>query len=218
MLSRPRRRVGRSCGCLLAIVAIVAVLLSVGAIQAFATPDLGGAPGGSNDGETQNAIAAHLGTSLIAQFLAGQHAVVSVSEHDLTVLIREHNPNPSRFQQPEARVRDSLVVVDARTPAGPFTVWAVARLALSRTTDSSGIPRVSADFRAVQVGSLGLPDLVAHALQDRIQQAFNLQDLLGADPNLRLARQALECVQVSSTAVRIGFHRPDASADPNGCG
>jgi hypothetical protein len=218
VLSRPRRRVGRSCGCLVAVVALVAVLLSIGAIQAFATPDLGAQPGGSNDGETQNAIAARLGTSLIGQFVLRPHAVVSISEHDLTVLVREHNPNPSRFQQPATRVRDGLVVIDARTPAGPFTMWAVARLALSTSTDSSGMPRVSADFRSVQLGSLGLPDVVAHALQDRIQQAFDLQDLLSADPNLKLARQALECVQVSSSAVRIGFHRPDAAGDPHGCG
>jgi hypothetical protein len=215
---RPRRRLGRACGCLLVIVVLVLVLGGVVAAQALATPDLGAPPGGADNGSSQNAIATRLGTGLGAQLLLRQHGVVELSEHDLTVLIREHNPNPARLQEPEIRVRNALVAVDAHTPVGPFNVWAVARLALARTLDSGGVPQVSASFHDIQVGNLGLPDTVTHAIQDRVQSAFDLQDLLGSDPTLKAARQYLECVRVSGTVVRIGFHRPDAAADAHACG
>jgi hypothetical protein len=215
--SRPRRRIGRACGCLLAIVAVVLVLGGVVVTQALATPALGASPGGADDGSSQNAIAATLGGKLAAQFLLSQHGRVEVSEHDLTVLIREHNPNPARLQDPEIRVHDALLAVDAHTPIGPFTVWAIARLALVRTIDSGGIPQISAGFHDIQVGNLGLPDVVTHAIQDRVQQAFDLQDLLGSDPTLKAARQYLECVKVTANVVRIGFHRPDATTDAGAC-
>ena len=133
------------------------------------------------------------------------------------MLVREHNPRPDRFQNPDVRVRGDLVVIDARTPVGPFTVTAVARLRLSRTEDAAG-PRVSATFSAVQVGNLGLPGAVTSALQDRVQQAFDLQDLLSSTPELSLARQALECVRVGDGVVRLGFHRPGSSPQPSACG
>jgi hypothetical protein len=133
------------------------------------------------------------------------------------VLVREHNPGPERFQSPDVRVRGGLVVIDARTPIGPFTVTAVAKLALSRTEDSGG-PRVSANFDAVQVGNLGLPGAVTSALQDRVQAAFDLQNLLSSSPELSLARQALECVRVGDGVVRLGFHRPGSAEQASACG
>jgi len=212
-----RRRISRGCGCLLAGAAVVAVLLVVLAVQAFASPDLGPPPGGADDGETQLAIAARLGGSLAGQLIAGEHGHVDLSEHDLTVLVREHDPEPARFQSPDVRIRDTLVVIDARTPLGPFSFVAVARMSLARTEDAGG-PRVSATFTSTQVGNLGLPDQVTSALQDHVQQAFNLQDLMSADPVLNLARSALECVRVGGGVVRLGFHRPGAAEDPGACG
>jgi hypothetical protein len=214
---RARRRLSRGCGCALVAVAVLVILLVVLATQALASPDLGPPPGGSDDGADQTAIAVRLGSSLATQLLAGEHGHVDLSEHDLTVLVREHDPDPQRFQSPEVRVRGSQVVIDAHTPFGPFTVVAVARMALARLVDASG-PRVAATFQATQVGNLGLPDQVTSALQDRVQQAFNLQDLLSASPVLSLARQALECVRVSDGLVRLGFHRPGAAEDPQACG
>jgi hypothetical protein len=109
------------------------------------------------------------------------------------------------------------VVIDAHTPVGPFTVVAVARMTLTRTEDANG-PRATASFRSLQVGNLGLPDQVTQVLQDRVQQAFNLQDLLSASPILSLARSSLECVRVGSGTVRLGFHRPGVATDPQACG
>jgi hypothetical protein len=212
-----RRRLSRGCGCLLGGVAILLVALIVLATQALASPDLGPAPGGADDGATQTAIAVRLGSMLVTQLAAGEHGYVDLSEHDLTVLVRENNPDPSRFQSPEIRVRDTLVVIDAHTPVGPFTIVAVAKLALARTADANG-PRVSGTFQATQVGNLGLPGQVTQALQDHVQQAFNLQDLLSASPVLSLARSALECVRVGGGVVRLGFHRPGGAEDPAACG
>jgi len=212
----PRRRLSRGCGCALAAAALLAVVLVVLATQALASPDLGPAPGGADDGADQTAIAIRLGGSLATQLLAGEHGHVDLSEHDLTVLVREHDPDAQRFQSPEVRVRGSQVVIDARTPFGPFTVTAVARMALARIVDANG-PRVAGTFQATQVGNLGLPDQVTSALQDRVQQAFNLQDLLSASPVLSVARQALECVRVGDGVVRLGFHRPGSAEDPQAC-
>jgi hypothetical protein len=213
---RPRRR-----GCiwvlLLAAVPLVAVVVL--AAIALAAPDLGPAPGGSNDGDTQDAIVAAMATSLGEQLLLRQHGVITLSEHDLTVLVRENNPDPSRFQNPEARIRRGLVVIDAHTKVGPFTVDAVGKLSLSRTVGAdSEPPRVTATFEAVEVGGLGLPDFAAKAVQDRIQQAFDLQDVLASNQYLSLARSNLDCVLVASDGVRLGFHRPGSAADPAGCG
>jgi hypothetical protein len=212
-----RRRLRRGCGCALAAAALLVILVVVLAVQALASPDLGPAPGGTDDGSDQTAIAVRLGGSLATQLLAGEHGHVDLSERDLTVLVREHDPDSERFQDPEVRVRGSQVVIDARTPFGPFTVVAVARMALARLVDANG-PRVSGTFQATQVGNLGLPDQVTSALQDRVQQAFDLQDLLTASPILSLARQALECVRVGDGVVRLGFHRPGAVEQPQACG
>lgn len=204
---RPRRRRG----CLWAVLVLVALLLALGGVLstlALSAPDLGAAPGGSDDGDSQDAIVTSMAASLTAQLVAGPHGVITLSEHDLTVLIRDNNPDPGRFQDPSARVRDGLVVIDAHTPVGPFNVVAVARLALSRTAGSDGLPQVTATFTAVQVGGLGLPGFAAKALQDRVQQAFDLQDVLSSNSVLHAARADLDCVAVTSAGVRIGFHRP----------
>jgi hypothetical protein len=213
----PRRRLSRNCGCFFVGLAALLVLLIVLASQALASPDLGPAPAGANDGDTQLAIAAHLGGVLATELLAGQHGTVDLSEHDLSVLVRENNPDTGRFQSPSVRVRADQVVIDAHTPVGPFTVVAVAKMALAKTEDANG-PRVAATFKQVQVGNLGLPDQVTQALQSRVQQAFNLQDLLSASPILSLARSALECVRVGGGVVRLGFHRPGVAENLQSCG
>lgn len=207
-------------GCLVAltIAAVLVALTGVLGALALSTPDLGPAPGGTDHGDNELAIAASLGGSLAAQLALAPHGVIALSEHDLTVLIRENNPAPVRFRDPQVRVRDGLVVIDAHTPVGPFTVDAVARMALSRTIGADQLPQVTATFTRVQVGSLGLPDFAAHALQDRVQQAFDLQDVLTSNEYLRLARAALDCVLVAADGVRLGFHRPGVDAQAGDCG
>lgn len=213
---RPRRR--RGCVWAVAGLAVAVAIIGVMAAMALGSPDLGALPGGSDDGDTEVAIAAHLGASLAAQLALGEHGVITLSEHDLTVLVRDNNPNPARFQQPNARIRGGLVVIDARTPVGPISVDAVGKLALSRTVGADGLPQVSATFTAVQVGGLGLPDFAARAVQDRIQRAFDLQDVLASNDILRLARTDLDCVAVASAGVRLGFHRPGSPASASICG
>lgn len=212
--AEPERR--RRRGCVWAAV-VLAVLLALGVVlgvMALGTPDLGAPPGGRDDGETQQAIATALAASLARQLIAGEHGLVTLSEHDLTVLVRENNPNPVRFPDPQVRVRDGLVVIDARTPFGPFTVDAVGRLALNRTVGADGLPQVSATVASVQVGSLGLPDFAAHAVQDRIQRAFDLSDVI---TGIGLVRSVLDCVRVAPDGVRLGFHRPGAASTPAAC-
>jgi hypothetical protein len=198
----------------------VVLLIAGGVLSAVAlsTPDLGAPPGGRDDGGSEAAIATAVAANLAAQLVVRTHAVVTLSEHDLTVLVRENNPNPERVVDPQARVRDGLVVIDARTPFGPFTVDAVVRVALLLSTGADGLPKVAAEFRAVQLGGLGLPGFAARALQDRIQQTFDLQDLLSSNQALRLARSSLDCVGIGGGVVRLGFHRPGLAQAPGDCG
>jgi hypothetical protein len=216
--AEPARRRRRGCFWALLVTAVLVAVLGVLAFIALDTPDLGAAPAGVDDGDTQAQIVARMATSLSAQLLLQPHGVITLSEHDLTVLVTENNPNPARFQDPQARIRDGLVVIDARTKVGPFTVDAVARLALSRTLGADSLPQVTATFEAVQVGGLGLPDFAARALQNRVQQAFDLQDVLSRDAYLRAVRSALDCVRVAADGVRLGFHRPGSGGPPADCG
>jgi len=216
--AEPARRRRRGCFWALLVTAVLVAVLGVLAFIALDTPDLGAAPGGVDNGDTQAQIVARMATSLGAQLLLQPHGVITLSEHDLTVLVTENNPNPARFLDPQARIRDGLVVIDARTKLGPFTVDAVARLALSRTVGADSLPEVTATFEAVQVGGLGLPDFAARAVQNRVQQAFDLQDVLSRDPYLRAVRSALDCVRVAADGVRLGFHRPGSGVAPADCG
>lgn len=214
----PTRRRNRGCIVVLAVAAVLLIVAGVLGTLALAAPDLDPAPGGVDHGESEIAIAASLGTSLGTQLAVSPHGVITLSEHDLTVLIRENNPSPNRFRDPNARIRGGQVVIDAHTPVGPFTVDAVAHMALARAIGADQLPEVTATFTAVQVGSLGLPDFAARALQDRVQQAFDLQDVLASNEYLRAARQALDCVLVASDGVRLGFHRPGTAGAPAACG
>jgi hypothetical protein len=216
--AEPARRRRRGCFWALLVTAVLVAVLGVLAVIALDTPDLGASPGGVDDGDTQAQIVARMATSLGAQLLLQPRGVITLSEHDLTVLVTENNPNPARFQDPHARIRNGLVVIDARTKVGLFTVDAVARLALSRTVGLDSLPQVTATFEAVQIGGLGLPDFAARAVQDRVQQAFDLQDVLSRDPYLRAVRSALDCVLVAADGVRLGFHRPGSGGAPADCG
>ena len=109
---------------------LLLVVLVVGGIvvvtKALAAPDLGAAPGGTVHGSSAAVIAAALGGAAATQLLAMDHAVVTVSERDLTVIATARNPSPARFRNPQARVRNGYIVVSADTSVGPFGVTAVA--------------------------------------------------------------------------------------------
>ena len=213
---RPKRRLGRGCGCLFAVALVLVIVTGVVASRALAGPDLGPPPSGPDNGDTQQQIAAHLAGELVTGLVVEPHKVVTLSEHDLTVLIRENNPDPAHFRDPEARVRDGLVVVDAQVSAGPLTVTGVGRVALVLSIVGDQDPTIAARLRGIDVGALGLPGFVVSGLEDRVRSSADMDNLLD-DPKMKPLRSALECVSVSSEGVRLGFHRPGTERDTSSC-
>jgi hypothetical protein len=213
-----RREYGR--GCLVAVILLAAAVTAVAVygVRALATPDLGGPPRGPDDGGTEMAIADSLGPRLAAGLVAAPHAAITLSEHDMTVVLRAENPDRQRLRDPEARVRAGLLVVDGRTTAGPFMVVATGRLAVHLTTVSGAPPRLSVEVRSVDVGDVVLPSFARDAIARRLAAgSVNLQDVLGANPILAGLSTYLECVRVGASGMTFGFHRPDTPADANGC-
>jgi hypothetical protein len=200
---------------------ILLVVLVVGGIvvgsKALAAPDLGAAPGGTVHGSSQAVIAAALGGDAATQLLAKDHAVVTVSERDLTVIASARNPSPDRFRNPQARIRNGEVVVSADTSVGPFGVTAVAwyQLIFNNSTAST---QVTAQADKYAVGQLGLPGFIGDRLNPRGSTSLNLTALFAANPALQALSRALDCVAVQPDGVHIGFHRPGVAASPGMCG
>lgn len=195
----------------------VAVVGAAGTwVAAASTPDLGPAPGGPGDGDSVFAIATGLATRLRPELARSPHATVGLSERDLTVIAREENPQPQRFRDPEVRVRDGLLVVDARTDVGPVAVVAVGRFRVQLVTGGDGSPDIGLSLTSVQAGRLPLPGFVGRLVQDRLERALGFGGILGATP-LAVFRPELDCVAVVPGALVLGFHRPGAAADPRGC-
>ncbi len=219
----PRRRTraaqaGLVRGCCLGLIlvaALVAVTVFAGT-RALAAPDLGAPPGGTSHGGSEALIAAALGGDAATQLLTKDHAVVTVSERDLTVIALARNPSPNRYRNPQARIRNGHVVVTADTSVGPFGVTAVATFKLI-FSDPSGTPSVTAQAVDYSVGQLGIPTFIGDRVDSRASSSVNLTALLGANPALKLLSQVLECVAVHPDGVHIGFHRPGVSADAATC-
>jgi len=127
-------------GCCLGLVllaGLVAATVILGQ-RVLAAPNLGGAPRGPSHGSSEVVIAATLAGAASSELLNGEHASVTLSERDLTVIALARNPSPNRFRNPQARVRNGDIVVSANTDVGPFGVTAVARFALVVRTTSAG--------------------------------------------------------------------------------
>ncbi|TMC50764.1 MAG: hypothetical protein E6J14_04185 [Chloroflexi bacterium] len=202
----------------LILLAAAITAVAVYGVRALVTPDLGGPPRGPDDGDTEMAVAAALGPRLAAGLAAAPHAAITLSEHDMTVVLRAENPDRQRLRDPEARVRAGLLVVDGRTTAGPFTVVAIGRMAVRLTTDPGGPPRLSVEVRSVDVGEVALPSFARDAIARRLAAgSVNLQDVLSANPILAGLSIYLECVRVGQTGMTFGFHRPDTRANADGC-
>ena len=201
-------------GCCLGVVLLI-VLLGLSAFvvdRALAAPNLGAAPGGSDDGETQVAIAVSLGAQLARQLLTQPHGVVTLSEHDLTVLAREHNPHPDRLRNVVARVRDGFLLLSALTDYGPLTVTVVAHVGVDL---QPGGGRLDAKVVSVDVGDLQLPGF----LQDHVVGSPTISlDQLFTSPALQVLRANIECVVVAPDGLRVGVHRPGTAASPSVCG
>ncbi len=220
----PRRRshaaqAGLVRGCCFGL--ILLVVLVVGSIvvgsRALAAPDLGAAPGGTAHGSSEAVIAAALGGDAATQLLARDHAVVTVSERDLTVIANARNPSPNRFHNPQARIRDGEVVVSADTSVGPFGVTGVAwyRLLFS---NGSAATQVTAQADKYALGQLSIPGFIGDWFNPRGSASLNLTALFASNAALEALSRALDCVTVQPDGVHIGFHRPGVSASPAVCG
>ena len=206
-------------GCCLLIVLVVAVLGASAFIadRALAAPSLGATPAGPDHGESEAAIALTLGAQLAAELLAQPDGVVTLSEHDLTVLARAHNPHPNSLRNVSARVRDGLVVVEAEHHYGPFTVMPVARISVALSTAASA-PLIATHMVELDVGELTLPGFIRDRLVGSLAPALSVNPLFARSAAMRALRAYLECVVVAQDGVRIGVHRPGTTPQPSVCG
>src|ERR1700730_18581243 len=149
---------------------ILLLVLVVGGLvlgqRALAAPDLGAPPGGTAHGSSELVIAAALVGDAATQLLKADHAVVTLSERDLTVIANARNPSPVRFRNPQARIRNGDVVVSADTSVGPFGVTAVATFQLI-FANSSGATQVTAQAVNYAVGQLGIPGFIGDRINPR---------------------------------------------------
>jgi hypothetical protein len=204
------------------VVAILLVLLVAGAggvvaWQAASSPDLGAAPRGPDDGHTRLQIAAAMGRKAAQGLAVSPHTVVTLSEQDLTTVLRSSNPAAQQFQDPEARVRDGLVVIDVRTTLGPVSITAVGRVGLGLVCPADGAPDVAADVRDISAGRMPLPGWAVSQIRDRISRDVDLHGLL-ADAQLDPVRPYLDSVNVTDAGVALGFHRPGLLQPSTTCG
>jgi hypothetical protein len=207
----------RGCCLGLLILAVLVIATIVVGVRALAAPDLGGPPGGAAHGSSEAVIAVALGGDAATQLLTNEHAVVTLSERDLTVIANARNPSPTRYRNPQARIRNGNVVVSADTSVGPFGVTAVATLQLL-FSDATGTTQVTAHAISYAVGQVGIPGFIGDRLDPRGSATLNLTALFASNPALELLSQAMDCVAVHSDGVRIGFHRPGTARSTAVCG
>ena len=205
-------------GCCLGLLLLAALVIfsAVEGFRALADPDLGSPPAGPAHGDSLIVMAASLAGDAGTQLLKGDHAVITLSEQDLTVIAQARNPSPDRFRNPQVRVRGGLVVVSAQSSLGPFGVTPVVRMTVA-FSDSSGSPQVTATATDYAVGQLDIPQWLGERIDPRANATFNLTSLFAANPALELLSQALDCVTVRSDGVRVGFHRPAVGTDLGRC-
>lgn len=206
----------RGCCLGLLVLVLVAAFATVEGLRALAAPDLGPPPGGTAHGSSMTVIAAALAGDAASQLALADHAVVILSERDLTVIAVARNPSPSRFRNPQVRDRDGYVMVTAESSVGPFGVTAVARFTLVFSNPSAA-PTITVQAVDFGVGQLGLPGFIGDRLDPRGSATLNLAGLFAADPQLAALAAAMECVSVKADGVHVGFRRPGAAADTSRC-
>lgn len=206
----------RGCCALVAVVVVLVAATVFLGTRALASPDLGAPPGGTSHGSTEVLIAAELAGSAGTQLVTGEHAVIVLSESDLTVLAAAHDPSPSKLRNPQARIRNGDVVVSATVDLGPFTTTAVVDLTLGFST-SGGQVQVTATPTSYSVGQLGVPGFIATHAEPNAASSINLTQLFTRNPPLEALSQLMECVAVQSDGVHVAFHRPGVAADPTRC-
>jgi hypothetical protein len=205
-------------GCCFGLVLVVMVVAATAfaAVRVLAAPDLGSLPGGTAHGTSVVVIAATLAGDAATQLVRGDHAVVVLSERDLTVIAHDRNPAPNRFRNPLARIRNGDVVVAADTSVGPFGVTAVAGFQLALSVSPS-TTQITAQAVQYQVGQLGLPDFVGGWFDPRGSATLNLTALFASNPALETLSKSLDCLSVRSDGVHVGFHRVGGTASDSSC-
>lgn len=208
----------RGC-CALVVVALVVVAAAVFlAVRATAAPDLGATPRGPSDGDGQTAIAVKLAAELVPQLLVNEHGTVTLSEQDLTVLVNEHGAGG--LTGATVRVRNGQLVVSGQRPFGPLTFTPVAHLALSLDTTTSP-PVLNIQMQEFDVGQLGVPGFIRDRVIGNLTSSIDLGQLFGGLPALRVLEGNIECAAVvdngHEAGLRIGVHRPGATADTSVC-
>jgi hypothetical protein len=205
----------RGCCALVAVAVVVLGFVVFLTVRVVAAPDLGAAPRGPGHGESQTAIAVSLGAQVVAQLLVQPHATVTLSEHDLTVLVGEHVAKA--LTDATVRTRGGQVVVSGQHPVGPFTVTPVAHLALTLDTTKSP-PSLGSQIVELDLGQLGLPGFIRDRILGSLASSIDLDQVFNGSPALKALRANLECVAVVDDGLRIGVHSPLAAADTSICG
>ncbi len=206
-------------GCCFGLILLVVVVVGTVVIgqRALAAPELGPPPGGTSHGTSDAVIAAALAGDAATQLLTREHAVVTLSERDLTVIAMTRDPSPDRFRNPQARVRNGNIVVSADTSIGPFGVTAVATFQLL-FSNASGTTQITAQAVDYAVGQLGIPGFLGDRLDPRGSSSLNLTALFATNPALELLSRAMDCVSVQPDGVHVGFHRPGLTPATGLCG
>ena len=185
--------------------------------RAVAAPDLGGTVRGPNHGNDELGIAATLAPQLAAGLIVQAHAVITLSEHDLSVVAAQNNPKPAEFRNISARVRDGLLVISGDVSVGPFTPAAVAHVEIT-FDNNGGHATFNAHVTDVGLGQLTLPGWLRDRYTSQVMQSAQLTPLFAGNSALKEAAANIECVTVADDGVRIGVHRPGTTPDPSVCG
>ncbi|HZB98144.1 MAG TPA: hypothetical protein VE219_06060 [Candidatus Sulfotelmatobacter sp.] len=207
-------------GCFLGLALLAVIVIGGGYLgfRALATPDLGPPPDGADDGSSQQEIAATLAARIAAGLLVSPHTIAVVSERDLTVIARTRNPEPSRYQDPDARVRDGQLLLSAVDNVGPVHLTTVAHVKVQLQNAASNASRLVGNVTGVDVGTLPIPSWAREMYDRRTTSAFNLEPVLNGIPLLEKLRSSLECAAVAGDGLHLGFHRPGTDPQFDACG
>lgn len=202
--------------CCSLFIPVFALIVAV-VIKTFSAPDLGPPPGGVSDGSTGSEIGGALAAKLAGGLEAQPHAAVTLSERDLTVLIREYNPDPQHLTSPSARVRGGALVVDAQRSFGPFGVTIVTTLSVGLTTRPDSSSAINAQIADISLGQLSIPSWIRGLYAPSGSLGSSLDQLFAANPVLAGLRTNLDCLALVHDGVRLSVHRPGYPAEPEQC-
>jgi hypothetical protein len=216
--ARPRRPgehgLFRFRGCCIGLL-VLFVLCAGAALLAMritATPVLVTSPlAGPDDGARSQEIATALARQLQADLLKSPHGQASLllSEHDLSVIAAQANPDPATFSDVQVRSRDGYLLVSADSHLGPLPIVVTVRLVPRLSGDGT----LSVDIAEVDVGDQSIPGFMRSAIDPRGQDVLPA----GLFKNLDLSSFGPDCLAVVAGGVELGFHSPTTPPNPGNC-